>query len=80
MSEAANELSLVLYDLTNEPGGTREFSPHCMKTIIDLKIIGVPYTRERLSFIQIRNDLATKLNSPDITDGCEAGRIVECVV
>ena len=31
---------LVLFDLTNKPGGTACFSPHTIKTILDLKQIG----------------------------------------
>lgn len=52
---------LILFDLTNEPGGTTAFSPHCTKTVLDLKLLGVGYERQRLSFVQIRTDLAARV-------------------
>jgi len=32
---------LVLFDLTNKEGGTLTFSPHCIKSILDFKILGI---------------------------------------
>ena len=52
---------LVLFDLTNKPGGTVCFSPHTIKTILDLKLLNVGYERQRLSFVQIRSELADKV-------------------
>ncbi|PWY99594.1 hypothetical protein BCV70DRAFT_200526 [Testicularia cyperi] len=52
---------LVLFDLTNCPGGKLCFSPHTIKTILDLKLLGIGYDRQRLTFIQIRNDLASRV-------------------
>ncbi|KAK0559097.1 hypothetical protein OC844_004651 [Tilletia horrida] len=55
---------LVLYDLTNKPGGQLAFSPHCIKSVIDFKILGLPsssYERRRLSFLQIRDELGAKV-------------------
>lgn len=52
---------LVLFDLTNKPGGKACFSPHTVKTILDLKLLNVGYERQRLTFIQIRNDLADRI-------------------
>lgn len=52
---------LVLFDLTSKPGGTACFSPHTVKTLLDLKLLNVGYERQRLTFIQIRNDLASRI-------------------
>ncbi|KAN0065600.1 hypothetical protein ACQY0O_000723 [Thecaphora frezii] len=60
-SLTSNSEGLVLFDLTNKPGGTLLFSPHTVKTILDLKLLGVGYERQRLSFVQIRTQLAEKI-------------------
>lgn len=52
---------LILFDLTNKSGGTLEFSPHCIKSIIDLKILNVGYERQRLSFVEVRTQLETRI-------------------
>ena len=52
---------LVLFDLTNKPGGTACFSPHTIKTILDLKLLNVGFERQRLTFIQVRNELAERI-------------------
>lgn len=52
---------LVLFDLTNKPDGNLCFSPHTIKTILDLKLLNVGYERQKLSFVQIRNDLASRV-------------------
>lgn len=52
---------LVLFDLTDKPNGKACFSPHTIKTILDLKLLNVGYERQRLTFIQIRNDLAERI-------------------
>ena len=52
---------LVLFDLTDKPGGHACFSPHTVKTLLDLKLLNVGYERQRLTFLQIRNDLAQRI-------------------
>ncbi|CDU26301.1 uncharacterized protein SPSC_06495 [Sporisorium scitamineum] len=52
---------LVLFDLTDKPGGTACFSPHTIKTLLDLKLLNVGYERQRLTFLQIRNHLAERI-------------------
>lgn len=52
---------LVLFDLTNKPNGHVSFSPHTIKTILDLKLLNIGYERQKLSFVQIRNDLASRV-------------------
>ncbi|EST05266.1 Glutathione S-transferase, N-terminal [Kalmanozyma brasiliensis GHG001] len=52
---------LVLFDLTDRLGGTRCFSPHTVKTLLDLKLLNVGYERQRLTFVQVRNELADKI-------------------
>ncbi|PWN20797.1 hypothetical protein BCV69DRAFT_270501 [Microstroma glucosiphilum] len=74
-SLSASTDGLVLFDLTNEVGGTLAFSPHCMKSIIDLKLLGVGYERQRLSFVQVRRDLEKRIGqgvtvpSLELSDG-----------
>ncbi|KAL9936906.1 hypothetical protein V8E36_004141 [Tilletia maclaganii] len=58
--------SLVLYDLTTKRGGRVEFSPHCVKALVDFKILGVKYEPRRLSFVQVRTELAKKVKE-DVT-------------
>lgn len=59
---------LVLFDLTAQPGSKSTFSPHCIKTVVDLRILAVTgYERARLSFAQIRNDLENKIGHPGVT-------------
>lgn len=66
---------LILFDLTNENGGSLEFSPHCTKSIIDLKILNVGYERHRLSFVQVRSELESRITegvtvpSVELSDG-----------
>lgn len=48
---------LILFDLTTAPGASVAFSPHCMKTVVDLAILHVGYERRRLSFHQVRGEL-----------------------
>ncbi|CAD6897151.1 unnamed protein product [Tilletia caries] len=38
----------------------------CVKTVVDLKLLGIKYTRERLTFLQVRNELAKKV-AEDVT-------------
>jgi len=52
---------LVLFDLTDKPSGKACFSPHTVKTLLDLKLLNIGYERQRLSFIQIRNELASRI-------------------
>lgn len=52
---------LVLYDLTNKPNSNLLFSPHTLKTILDLKLLGIGYERQRLTFTQIRGELSSKV-------------------
>jgi hypothetical protein len=56
---------LVLYDLTTHrtSSGTpqKAFSPHTLKTILDLKLLGIGYERKRMTFTQIRGELAERL-------------------
>jgi glutathione S-transferase len=52
---------LVLFDLTDKPGGKACFSPHTIKTILDLKLLNVGYERQRLTFVQIRNELSERI-------------------
>jgi hypothetical protein len=72
---SASTDGLVLFDLTNKIGGTLAFSPHCMKSIIDLKLLGVGYERQRLSFVQVRRDLEERIGqgvtvpSLELSDG-----------
>lgn len=72
---SASTDGLVLFDLTNKVGGTLAFSPHCMKSIIDLKLLGVGYERQRLSFVQVRRDLEDRIGqgvtvpSLELSDG-----------
>lgn len=74
-SLSASTDGLVLFDLTNKIGGTLAFSPHCMKSIIDLKLLGVGYERQRLSFVQVRRDLEERIGqgvtvpSLELSDG-----------
>lgn len=59
---------LILFDLTSKPGAHDAFSPHCIKTIVDLRILGVQgFERSRLTFTQIREDLAEKIGHPGVT-------------
>ncbi|KAE8244254.1 hypothetical protein A4X13_0g6727 [Tilletia indica] len=59
MSGKFQDDALVFYDLTNKRGGHLSFSPHCVKTVVDLKLLGITkHTHERLTFVQVRNDLA----------------------
>ena len=60
-SLSTSSSGLVLFDLTNKPNGHVCFSPHTIKTILDLKLLNVGYERQRLTFIQIRNDLAERI-------------------
>ncbi|SNX87304.1 uncharacterized protein MEPE_06014 [Melanopsichium pennsylvanicum] len=60
-SLSTSSSGLVLFDLTNKPGGTDCFSPHTIKTILDLKLLNVGYERQRLTFIQVRNELAQRI-------------------
>ncbi|EPQ27378.1 uncharacterized protein PFL1_04917 [Pseudozyma flocculosa PF-1] len=53
--------NLVLFDLTTRPEATLTFSPHTIKTILDLKLLGVGYERNRLTFTQIRGQLAQRI-------------------
>ncbi|CBQ73378.1 conserved hypothetical protein [Sporisorium reilianum SRZ2] len=46
---------LVLFDLT------ACFSPHTVKTLLDLKLLNVGYERQRLTFVQVRNELASRV-------------------
>lgn len=52
---------LVLYDLTTKKGSNQCFSPHTLKTILDLKLLGIGYERQRLTFAQIRGELSRKV-------------------
>ncbi|PWN46804.1 hypothetical protein IE53DRAFT_302251, partial [Violaceomyces palustris] len=52
---------LVLYDLTDKVSGKALFSPHTIKTILDLKLLNIGYDRQRLSFVEIRTELASKV-------------------
>ncbi|KAJ1581523.1 hypothetical protein NDA11_005127 [Ustilago hordei] len=60
-SLSTSSSGLVLFDLTDRANGTACFSPHTIKTILDLKLLNVGYERQRLTFIQIRNDLAERI-------------------
>lgn len=52
---------LVLYDLTSSKPFEKEFSPHCVKTLMDLKLLDVGYDRQRLTFTQVRTELAKRV-------------------
>lgn len=52
---------LILFDLTNESGGRLEFSPHCVKSIVDLKLLNIGYERQRLSFVEVRSHLEKRI-------------------
>lgn len=52
---------LVLFDITNKPGGTACCSPHTIRTVLDLKLLGVGYERQRLTYTQVRNELAERI-------------------
>lgn len=60
---------LVLYDLTDTPYGPpfKEFSPHCVKTLMAFRLLNVGYERRRLTF----NDIRTRLRAV-IGDGSGA--------
>ncbi|CAO1627004.1 unnamed protein product [Sympodiomycopsis kandeliae] len=66
---------LILFDLTNQSGGNLTFSPHCLKSIIDLKILNVGYERQRLSFVEVRSHLERRISegvtvpSVELSDG-----------
>ncbi|TKY85468.1 hypothetical protein EX895_005630 [Sporisorium graminicola] len=60
-SLSTSSSGLVLFDLTNKPGGTACFSAHTIKTLLDLKLLNVGYERQRLTFIQVRNELAERI-------------------
>ncbi|SPO24505.1 uncharacterized protein UTRI_03774 [Ustilago trichophora] len=60
-SLSTSSSGMVLFDLTDKPGGTACFSPHTVKTILDFKLLNVGYERQRLTFIQIRNELAERI-------------------
>ncbi|PWN28902.1 hypothetical protein BDZ90DRAFT_218315 [Jaminaea rosea] len=57
---------LILFDLTNQPGSTLAFSPHCIKTVVDLAILNIGYERQRLTFHQVRTDLEAR-TQPGVT-------------
>jgi glutathione S-transferase len=52
---------LVLFDLTTKEGARAAFSPHCMKTILDLKLLGIGYDRQRVTFTEVRNSLEKRV-------------------
>ncbi|PWN32975.1 uncharacterized protein FA14DRAFT_107340, partial [Meira miltonrushii] len=60
-SLSAGTGGLVLYDLTSSAPHNKEFSPHCVKTLMDLKLLDVGYDRQRLTFTQVRTDLAKRV-------------------
>ncbi|KAJ9479453.1 GST N-terminal domain-containing protein [Pseudozyma hubeiensis] len=60
-SLSTSSSGLVLFDLTDKPNGTACFSPHTVKTLLDLKLLNVGYERQRLTFVQVRNDLASRI-------------------
>lgn len=60
-SLSAGTEGLVLYDLTSAAPYNKEFSPHCVKTLMDLKLLDIGYDRQRLTFTQIRTELAKRI-------------------
>ncbi|CAO1631976.1 unnamed protein product [Parajaminaea phylloscopi] len=58
----------ILFELTSQPGAQKVFSAPCMRTIVDLHILGATgYERSRLTFSQIRGELAAKTGDPSVT-------------
>ncbi|UZJ56155.1 hypothetical protein CBS101457_005475 [Exobasidium rhododendri] len=56
-----NTEGLVLFDLTVATGARKAFSPHCMKTVLDLKLLSIGYDRQRVTFTQVRNELESRV-------------------
>lgn len=60
---------LVLYDLTNTCEGPRfrEFSPHCVKTLMALRLLSIGFERQRMTFNDIRTRLTRIIGDEHVT-------------